>query len=335
MKINFHKFAVAAILMAVGLTISGAPMMAHAEDDTNETETGVATSISISPVSKILQLQPSVVYEDSFKVTNNGSSDMPFEVYASPYSYTCSEESGEYQLGFSQENSYTQMTRWITFKGPDGAYTTSPKFNAGPGESVVVEYRITTPDSIPAGGQYAVLFAHTLSSTTNSGGIKTEASPGLVVYGRSNGETITSAEITSTEIHRSLTDTDGNTKNIINAVGKVKNTGNVDFTAGGNLKVEGVFGQVYYETPSSTARISIIPDAELAVSDKWEETPYFGLFKATWTVSAAGESETISQIILILPAPIIVVMVLLLTAIILWIIIMVRKRRERRSRFMI
>lgn len=308
-----------------------------AEEDTNQNEElmKAATSISISPVSKILQLQPNTVYEDSFKVTNNGSDDMPFEVYASPYSYTYSEETDEYQLGFSKENNYTQITRWVTFKGPDGAYTASPKFVANPGESVVVDYRITTPESIPAGGQYAVLFAHTLSSTTTSGGIKTEASPGLVVYGRAAGETITKAEITSIDLRKSMTDTDGNTKNIINASGKVKNSGNVDFTASGKLKVEGVFGRTYYETPSNEARVSVIPDTELAVADEWDDTPYFGLFKATWTVTAAGESETITQMVLILPAPIIVLMILLLTIVIVWIIIVVRKRKERRSRFMI
>lgn len=334
MKNIVRRVAVVAVVFVVALLSCG---VVFAEDGTNESEElmKAATSISISPVSKILQLQPNTVYEDSFKVTNNGSDDMPFEVYASPYSYTYSEETDEYQLGFSKENNYTQITRWVTFKGPDGAYTASPKFVANPGESVVVDYRITTPESIPAGGQYAVLFAHTLSSTTTSGGIKTEASPGLVVYGRATGETITKAEITSIDLKQSATDTEGNVKNIINASGKVKNSGNVDFTVSGRLKVEGVFGRTYYETPSNEARVSVIPDTELAVSDEWEETPYFGLFKATWTVTAAGESETVSQMILILPTPIIVVMILLLTIVIVWIIIVIRKRKERRSRFMI
>lgn len=334
MKDIVRRVVVAAAVAVVMLATNGATFAEETADENDELMKA-ATSISISPVNKILQLQPSTVYEDSFKVTNNGGSNMDFEVYASPYSYTYSEANGEYQLGFSNENNYTQITRWITFKGTDGVYAASPKFVAKPGESVEVEYRITTPESIPAGGQYAVLFAHTLSSTTTSSGIRTEASPGLVVYGRASGETVTEAEVTSIDIYRTKTDTDGNVKSIINATSKIKNSGNVDFTASGKLKVEGVFGRVYYETPSNEARVSVIPDTELSVSDEWEETPYFGLFKATWTVSAAGESESISQMILILPAPIIVVMILLLTIIIVWIIIMVRKRRERRSRFMI
>lgn len=331
MKNIVRRFAVVVVILLTTVVFSN---ITFAEENSQESEELVkaATSISISPVSKILQLQPNTIYEDSFKITNNGSENMDFEVYASPYSYTYSEEADEYQLGFNKESSYTQITRWITFKGTDGVYATNPRFTAKPEESVVVEYRITTPESIPAGGQYAVLFAHTLSNKTTSGGIKTEASPGLVVYGRAAGETINKAEITSININKTLTTEDG-TKNIINASGKVKNSGNVDFTANGKLKIEGIFGQIYYETPSNEARVSVIPETELSVVDEWENTPYFGLFRATWTISAAGQEETVSQMILILPAPIIVVMILLLTIIIVWIIIMARKRKERRSRF--
>lgn len=305
---------------------------AWAEDDDTDELVKAATSISISPVSKVLRIEADSVYEDSFKVTNNGSEVMNFEVYASPYSYTFSETDNEYKLGFSRENNYTQIVRWITFADKNGNYVKSPKFSADPGESVEVKYRISTPSSIPAGGQYAVLFAHTLSSNTTSGGLRTEASPGLVVYGRADGETIATAEVSDLKIAQTLgKDTDK--KNIINATARVKNTGNVDFMARGVLKVEGIFGRAYYETPDTNGMVSIIPETELTVSDQWEETPYFGLFKVSWTVSAIDESETITQMVLIMPAPIIVLMILLLTIIIVWIIIMVRKRKERRSRF--
>lgn len=322
------------LVAVAGLAFSTNAFAEDSATDEQKELMAAATSISISPVSKILQLSANSVYEDSFKVTNNGSTPMEFETYASPYSYTFSESDNEYKLGFSNENTYTQITRWITFKDNDGNYVTNPKFTAQPGEGVDVYYRISTPASIPAGGQYAVLFAHTLSSSTTSSGIKTEASPGLVVYGRSTGETITSSEIRDLKLSQSL-EVDGKTESIINASAKVKNTGNVDFMASGSLKVQGIFGQVYYETPSTQGRISVIPESELTVSDKWKETPYFGLFNVTWTVSASGHSETISQLVMIMPAPVIIVILLLLTIIIVWIIIIIRKRKERRSRFMV
>ena len=305
-------------------------------EDANGTEetTNSAMSISISPVNKVLKLEANSVYEDSFKVTNSGDEPMDFEVYASPYSYTFSETSNEYQLGFSHENNYTQIVRWITFKDKNGEYVKNPKFTAQPKESIVISYRISTPASVPAGGQYAVLFAHTLTADVNSSGLKTEASPGLVVYGRGVGETIATSEISNLQIAKTL-GTENDKKNIINATAKVKNTGNVDFMARTKLVVTGLFGTVYYETQDNTNLTSIIPETELTVADQWEETPYFGLFHVTWTVFATDNSQTTSAMILILPTPIIILMILLLTIITVWIIITVRKRKERRSKFIV
>lgn len=331
MKKIFRKMSVLAAALVFCASL-GSSQPVFADDETDEL-LKAATSISISPVNKVLQIEASSVYEDTFKVTNNGSGDMEFEVYASPYSYTYSESEDEYKLGFNSETNYTQITRWVTFKDTSGNFVTNPKFTAGPGESVEVTYRISTPGSIPAGGQYAVLFAHTLSNTVTSGGIKTEASPGLVVYGRSTGETVSKSVISNLAISQNLT-RDGETKSIINASAKVKNDGNVDFMAGGKLVVKGLFGNTYYETPANTGRISVIPETELTVADAWDETPYFGIFNVEWTVSAPGsEAETISQMVMILPAPIIISIILVLTIITIWIIIMVRKRKERKSKF--
>ncbi len=304
-----------------------------AEGESNEADEIIkaATSISISPVNKVLKLEASKVYEDSFVVTNNGENEMEFEVYASPYSYTFSEDEGEYKLGFSKENSFTQIVRWVTFKDKSGNYVKNPHFKAAPKESVKVTYRVTTPSDIPGGGQYAVLFAHTLSSSTTSSGIKTEASPGLVLYGRASGEATLESEVKDLKIGQGLK-VEEEEKTIINGYARVKNNGNVDFMAYGKLRVDGIFGINYYETPSNQGLVSIIPEVELSVTDKWEETPYFGIFKVTWTVSAADKTETISKIVMLLPAPIIITIILLLTILTIWIIITVRRRKERRSR---
>ncbi len=316
------------IVVAAMLFFVSIPTNVFAEDDSIAAP---ATSISISPVSKILQLEPNKVYEDILNVTNNGETEMEFETYASPYSYTRENEDSAYQLGFSKETAYTQITRWITFRDPYGNYSTNARYVAEPGQTVGVKYRIITPDSIPTGGQYAVLFAHTLSSASGSG-IRTEANPGMIIYGHSDGETISASEFSDLAINQTLT-TDNNTKNQINASANVKNTGNIDFMASGILKVEGIFGHSYYETPANKARISVIPEVELEVSDAWKETPFFGLFKVYWTVTAGDHTETISSIIFIFPPAMIIVVLLLLTIITIWIIIVVRKRKERRARF--
>lgn len=333
MKSLIYKFSVAVLATLMCATFVTSNNVFSEEGETQQ----IATSISISPVSKILQLSANSVYEDTFTVSNNGTSDMKFETYAAPYAYTYSEADDSYQLGFNRENTYTQITRWVTFRQTDGTYAEKATFVAAPGSSVEVAYKISTPESIPAGGQYAVLFAHTLTADTNTSGIKTEASPGLVVYGRAEGETKASSEISSSEIKTTMA-VENQEKNIINASAKVKNTGNVDFMASGKLKVTGIFGQVYYETAgvSGKSRVSIIPEAELPVSDSWDETPFFGLFNVEWTVTGSGgTSETITKFVAIIPPVIIIVTILLLTIIIIWIIIVIGKRKARRSKFMV
>lgn len=335
MKSLIYKFSVAvlATLMCATFVTSNNVFSEEGEGEAQQ----IATSISISPVSKILQISANSVYEDTFTVSNNGSSDMKFETYAAPYSYTYSESDDSYQLGFSKENAYTQITRWVTFRQTDGTYAPKATFVAAPNSSVEVAYRISTPDNVPAGGQYAVLFAHTLTADTNASGIKTEASPGLVVYGRAEGDTKASSEIRNSKIDTAMT-VDNQEKSIINASAKVKNTGNVDFMASGRLKVTGIFGQVYYETQgvSAKSRVSIIPEAELAVTDSWDETPFFGFFNVEWTVTGSGgTTETITRFVAVVPPVILITTILLLTIVIVWVTIVLRKRKERRSKFMV
>jgi hypothetical protein len=337
MKSFIQKFSMAILaILACATFVTISNVYAEDTDSSNNAQT-VGTSISISPVSKILQLKAGSVYEDSFTISNNGSSEMKFEVYAAPYAYNYSEADDSYQLGFSRETTYTQLTRWITFRNANGEYVDKAVFTAAPNSSVEVSYRISTPESVPAGGQYAVLFAHTLSEESTSSGIKTEASPGLVVYGRAEGQTISSSEISDSVISSNIT-VDNAEKTLINASSKVKNTGNVDFMASGTLKVTGIFGQVYYETPgnSTRSRVSIIPEVELPVADRWDETPFFGIFNVEWTVRGGGAAtETITKLVIIMPPVILITIFLLLTIIIVWITIMVRKRKERRSKFMV
>lgn len=325
-----------AALVALGLTFGQSGV--YAEEETTGVETP-GTSISITPVSNVISLNANSVYDYTFKVSNGGDTDMRFEVYAAPYSYTFVEDEDAYKLGFSKENSYTQITRWITFKNKDGEYVERPVFTAAPGETIEVAYRITTPMDIPGGGQYAVLFAHTLSNASSGSGIKTEASPGLVVYGRSSGETKKKAEISDLEIKKEYVQTkNGKEETVknINASAKIKNDGNVDFTAIGTLKVESILGfGGSYETATGDAAISIIPETELTLKDEWENTPWFGFFKVTWTVQAAGQLETIESVVVLIPATVIIIAIVVLTALAFWIIILVRKRKARRSKYIV
>ena len=329
-KITYKLLSLALVLgLGVGF-LSALPVWA---EDSEENSEAVGTSISLSPVSKVLDLASNSTYNDSMQIKNDGKNDLDIEVYAAPYSYVYSEEDDVYKLGFSKENNFTQITRWITFKDQGGSWVKKATFTIKPGDTLDVAYKITTPDNIPAGGQYAVIFAHTLSGETTTSGIKTEASPGMIVYGRSTeGETVISAEISGMTAERKMNE-ETKQENFF-ASAKVKNTGNVDFSAVGVLKVDAIIGAGSYETASTgnNARVSVIPESELVVSDEWEDSPSFGIYKMTWTVTAGEESETVEKIVFVNPVPFIIFSIILLTIIVVVVIIEVRKRKERRAR---
>lgn len=315
------------VLIQIFLTIflSLLPTTAFAEEDTS------GLSISIAPVSNIVSLSPSKSDEYSFSVTNESDITTTIEVYATPYSYTFSKSDNEYLLGFTQENSYTQITRWINFKNSDGKYTKKATFNLSAGESREIFYQINTPANLPAGGQYATIFARTLTNIV-SDGINTEISPGLIIFGHAEGETDESAEIRDLTISKHLTKTGKSTNRKItriNASAKVKNTGNIDFPARGTLKVTNIFGVTYYETPNDKPSTFIIPRSELPITDEWKRTPFIGLFNVTWTVSALDQTEIITKTIFIPPSPIMAFILLLLTIFVIRVMLFIKKRKTR------
>ena len=331
MKKIIYKMLSLTLVLGLGVGfLSIAPVWA--EDGEEESES-IGTSISLSPVSKVLELSSNSTYSDTMQVKNDGKEDLEVEVYAAPYSYVYSEDEDAYKLGFSHENNFTQLARWITFKDQGGSWVKQATYTIKPGETLDVNYKVTTPDNIPAGGQYAVIFAHTLSGVATTSGIKTEASPGMVVYGRSTeGEAIVSAEISNMTVERRANE-ESKQENFF-ASAKVKNTGNVDFSAVGVLKVDAIIGAGSYETASTgnNARISVIPESELVVSDEWAESPSFGIYKVSWTVTAGEETETVEKIVFVNPVPFIIFSIILLTIVVVFVIIRVRKRKERRSR---
>ena len=319
--------------------LGGATVYADDEPGDNQGSQKIllyGSEISISPVSEIVQLSAEEPYEGTFTVTNDGDDSVNFEVFVAPYSYIYSDADDSYTLGFTNENNYTQITRWTRIKDTNGNYVKNPHFTINGHDSMDISYKITAPSDMPAGGQYAVIFVHSIADDWNDNGIKTETSPGLIIYGRTGGETVISGEISDLSLSQTISreGEDGKTVTYghVNASSKVKNTGNIDFNATATLKVESIFGGGYYQTPDNKARTSVIPESEVVLADEWEDTPAFGLYKATWTVTAAGETQTIDQIIFINPVPFIIISIILLTIIIIWITIMLRKRKERRAR---
>ncbi|MBQ3310205.1 hypothetical protein IJG73_02075 [Candidatus Saccharibacteria bacterium] len=306
-------------LAALGVIFLGAfaatPVYAEGED------TKPAIWLQISPVSERVVLEPGKSLDYQFNVENIGGEAFTYKVYATPYGVT----NKTYELNFSTETERTQVSRWITFQDANGNFAQEVSYTIEPGTKQTIPYRISVPASIPDGGQYATIFAESIpsSAASQSSGIKTVSRVGLVIYGRSTGETVNDAEILDYQFNSFLT------SGQVNSSATVKNSGNTDFETRYNLVVKSLFGKTIFE---KKAVYDVLPDTERDVAVEWPETPLFGIFRITSTVTALDQSEDHTKIVLIIPLFILIIMLVLLTILVIWLIMIIRKRKEQKSR---
>ncbi len=265
---------------------------------------------------------PTVLDEGcAVQVKNIGTESFRYRVYVSPY--VVKGEGNE--LSFSEEasTSYTQISRWISIKGQDGNYAKEAQFTINPGETQIIRYRVSIPDDIPGGSQYAVIWAQIIGEGDKSG-IETVGQVGSVISGRSLGNTNEAAEITEYDFTRFAF------SGPLHANATVKNVGNTDFAIRYYYTAKTLFGK---EIHSDEGVVAAYPDTEYHVGLDWEDdVPFVGIFQVEFKVRAAGEERTESHIVVVMPLVIILSFILLLTVIIVWIIIIIRKRKERKAR---
>lgn len=312
------KLLIAAIFAFSMPFVAVAPAMA--DDKAPEKP---AISLQISPVSNRIFMTHGETLDYTFNVNNIGSDEFNFRVYATPY--TVANEN--YDINFTNETKRSQVARWITFKTESGDYASEATFKLAPSERKTIDYKVTVPNDVPGGGQYATIFAETVPKEGNQAtGIRTVSRVGLIIYGRTDGETKDSAKIENSEIQAFMTSGD------INVRTHVVNDGNTDFQSSVKLSVKSFFGK---ELSTQTKGFDVLPDTARNIAVNWEDTPVMGIFHVEAEITALDQTEKISKIVLVVPVFIIVIMLILLTILIVWIILLVKKRRSQRSRLLV
>jgi hypothetical protein len=300
-------------------------------------------SITISPVVVRPEITAGQTTTSQFTVTNNGTIDYDFNIYAQPYSVA----DGSYTQDFAKQTKFSQISRWITFSGKN-----TQTYHLAKGASKEINYTIATPASIPDGSQYAVIFAQTITPNPNSGqsGIQANQRVGLLVYAKSaNGHTINSGEVASNDLGKltttngvsSFAKKDGNLYDAapVAAITSVKNTGNTDFQVETQSKLVGVlWGGT---TTSAKSSRSVLPDTtfqatDVLCKDNTNDTgitsgdstsgahcsvPFVGLFNLTTTVSMLGKTYTYKHFVVIFPLWLliaIIVVIVLVVGLIIW-----------------
>ncbi len=320
------------ILAAVAM-IAGAvalPTAVHAEE-----EPAKSTSvIEISPNGARLIITGNQVIEGdnsncpqnnnsdgcAVKVTNNGEEAFRYRVYVTPYVVG---QGNTLSFDDASSNSYTQLSRWITLKNSAGEYASEAQFTIQPGETQTIPYRVTVPQDIPGGSQYAVIWAQPIVDS-NQAGINTVGQVGSVIKGSTLGETNESVEIKEMGFTRFAFNGPLDAKIVY------KNDGNTDFLAKYSYTARTFFGKEIYTSGELTQ--ASFPENEYTLEMSWDDVPFVGIFQVELNLLAAGESKTEKHVVVVMPIFIMVLLILLLTVIIVWIIIIIRKRKEHKAR---
>jgi hypothetical protein len=273
-----------------------------------------ALAISMSPTSQEITLNPGQTQDFTATVINDGRQDFTVRLQSQPYSvknnYTAND--------FDAQTTFTQITDWITFKDEDREFTLAA------GTRRQVSFTVTTPQSVPAGGQYAAISAQASLADTGGGGVMSVYQISSLVLATVDGDTVSDGKVLdhqwqawyqTSDITTSLT---------------VRNAGNTHFYATNRLIVEGLFG-------GEIARQEI--DSKLVFREdsrvfnlNWTSPKPIGIYKLTHESEFLGETVRESKWIVVLPIWALLVIIVALAAIVATIVTSVKKRRNHNNK---
>jgi len=333
MKKLWKGITALALFVAAGTFILSNPVFAESEEDAGKPR----AEISISPTTSVVTMFGGDIIEQgsekcpkdfksgcAVEVRNTGNTKYRFRVHVTPYVVSGSDNAVSFDE--SASNSYTQISRWITFLDDNGNYVDEYIGELNPGEARTVYYRIEVPEDVPGGAQYAAIWAQALTDNNGGTSVQTTGEAGMNLRGRSIGDTRRTGEISNYDFQRF------SFGGPLEAHADVKNTGNTDYEIHYEYVARTVFGK---ELHSDAGTIAAWPGSEYQVDVKWEDTPLLGIFNVEFKVSAADANQSESHIVVIMPVFVIILLILLLTVIIIWIIIIIRKRKERKARTLV
>lgn len=322
------KKSLLAIILTLGLgaaTIINSPaVLADDEGSTAGNSLEVAPQLTVSPATASVSLKPGASVDYTLVVTNDKPEALSISAYAAPYSI----QNEDYDVDFEKETNRTQISRWIEFVNEDGSVTKNYKAVVPGNSKSYVNYRVTIPEDIPAGGQYAAIFVQTGDDAKplESSGLQAVSRVGVIIYGRSSGETDERADVTDINVPTFMV------SGPVTASALITNTGNTDIEVEHSFTVTSIVGAELYH---SEGKDPILPDAARRVKSEWENTQPMGVFRVYYHISTLGNDYEVSKLVIILPVYMVVIAIFVLTLLIIWIIILIRKRRERKSRLVV
>ena len=304
------------ILAAIATLSLGVTGVVFSVDASMEpTADELSVSISVSPGQQRLVLEPGETKTAEIIVINSGNFEYEAKVYAATYSVTPDYTSNIFE---SEETVRSQIYRWITFEGES-----SKMITLEPGARQAVEFTISVPGNVPAGGQYAGIMAEVVPPADETGVITVRRIASLL-YANINGDTIDKGEVTDRIWSSFYSNKDIETSLI------VKNLGNTDFAVENRLQIAGIFGDQIDEVIEPTK--IILPDTSRTFELNWQSNSSIGIYRLTQQSKFLDQTITETKLIFVMPAWFIVLILIVIIIIIAMIVVCIKKRKNRKTR---
>ncbi|MBQ3294767.1 hypothetical protein IJG98_03550 [Candidatus Saccharibacteria bacterium] len=272
----------------------------------------VKTGIQLAPASQRMTLDPGAHYDGTVTITNTGTTDIGYSVSVSPY-----QVDEKYSPVFTRENTYTQISRWITLEETTGSI--------GAGQVQVLNYVIDVPYDAPGGSQYAAIFVTTTDVVGAQETVRADASAGVVVLARVNGETRETGEITSVSVPSFILSPP------LTATVRATNTGNVDEDVRTTIEVRNsLTGAVLYDNSADPDVNTLLPDTERTMTFVVNDIPRLGVLSFSITNEYVDDAQIKTATVIVCPLWFIAIIVLIILTIVFR--ILAKKRDDRRTR---
>lgn len=252
--------------------------------------------LTMSPAKLQVDIKAGQKYSGTFNIINGGKTDYKFKVYASPYQI---KDSNYDNPLFDKENNYTQINRWVTFDKTD--------YFIKAGETLEVTYHVNTPNNIPGGGQYAVLFAETQPENVyETNGVISKKRAGALLFAHTDGQAIKKSEIILDKIPTFVF------SNNIKFKADIKNLGNTDFSGKLKYTLHNIFGG----DSTKEKENFILPESTRRIELDFSNQSLFAIYKAKVQGQALDTIKEENKLIIFI-SPIVIIIAILIVLVLI------------------
>ena len=276
------------------------------------------STFTVLPMSQRFSLEPGKTYTGSISIVNpaDATEDFLYKVSVSPYGVM----GEDYTADLVTVTNRSEIVKWIKISEPTG--------RVKPNETKEIEFTITVPEDVAAGGQYAAIAVSSNETTTANEGVAVNNVFELasLVYATVAGETKHDGEILENNVPGFVI------KNPVTLSALISNNCNVHEDATFIISASNVFtGEVILPTEDNEGRYNelIMPESTREITREINNLPALGIIKINQTIYYQGDANTIEKNVVICPIWFMALLFVTILAIIISVVKIITKHKRK------